>query len=248
MIGTCRRKRAAAWKGAGYKDSGCSRVPAVGCRHGAVARALPGRVRAAATRAGYGCPPDSARYGLSASQGAFAALKVGTRAAGTAMGWPVRGLRPGRAARVIAANFPRPATVTVSPWASASAMVEVRAPSWTARPWRGRGATPSSCRAGAATATSPTRRRSCSASPTVRSRRSWTCGARSAAEPGAGFRKIELSRSPQGRARATNPCRYPPPSCGNARGRHDDVGGRGHAGKPKPDSGAMTCWECGADG
>ena len=38
-------------------------------------------------------------------------------------------MRPRGAARVLAANFPKPATVTVSSSASASAMVEVRAPS-----------------------------------------------------------------------------------------------------------------------
>ena len=54
------------------------------------------------------CPPDSARYGLSASFRASAVLKDVNRAAGAAAGSPVRELRPLRVARVLAENFPKP--------------------------------------------------------------------------------------------------------------------------------------------
>ena len=45
-----------------------------------------------------------------------------------ATGSPVRGLRPVRAARLRVANFPKPAIVTGSPRASASAMAENTTP------------------------------------------------------------------------------------------------------------------------
>lgn len=126
-IGTRRRERGGRVerrKVQGPQD--VAAFPPVACRRGAVEEALPCRVRATGARAellstGFG------PLGVERLAKGLCGLEGRHPAAGTATGSPVRGLRHWRAARVRAANFPIAATVTVSPWASASAMVEVRA-------------------------------------------------------------------------------------------------------------------------
>lgn len=63
-------------------------------------------------------------YSLTASRSAFAGLNEGAVEAAMAMLSPVRGLRPVRAGRDRVEKAPKPAIVTVSPPASASAMAE----------------------------------------------------------------------------------------------------------------------------
>ena len=67
----------------------------------------------------------AAFYSLTALSTAFAALKAaGMCEAAMATASPVCGFRPVRAARSLVVNFPKPATATVSPRATAAAMTE----------------------------------------------------------------------------------------------------------------------------